>query len=117
MTLSIPRYPEFADLPRPEQDVFYVPELEMSWKEICSAMKKCWTGYKIARREADTKTQEYYAAIISGIIEGLGYRPIRFRISADAYRKLHPIWICLYVLPIQLISVYTGIPFTFYTTS
>jgi hypothetical protein len=65
MTLGVPRYPEFADLPRQEQDIFYIPELEMSWKEVCSAMKKCWTGYKIARHEADIETQEYYADIIS----------------------------------------------------
>lgn len=81
MTLGVPRYPEFADLPRQDQDVFYVPELEMVWKEICSAMKKCWIGYKIARREADTENQEYYADIISGIIEGLGYMPMKFRIN------------------------------------
>ena len=81
MTLGVPRYPEFADLPRQEQYVFYIPELEMAWKEICSAMKKCWIGYKIARREADVDNQEYYADIISGIIEGLGYRPMKFRIN------------------------------------
>ena len=84
MTLSVPRYPEFADLPRQEQDVFYVPELEMVWNEICSAMKKCWTGYKTARREADIETQKYYADIILGIIEGLGYRSIKFRINDGA---------------------------------
>jgi hypothetical protein len=61
--------------------MFYIPELEMVWKEICSAVKKCWIGYKIARRGNDTETQEYYADIISGIIEGLGYCPIRFRIN------------------------------------
>src|SRR5215467_2427273 len=83
MTLGIPRYPGFVDLPRQEQNIFYVPELEMTWKEICSAMKKCWKGYKIARREADTEKQEYYADIISGITEGLGYRPIKFGINAD----------------------------------
>lgn len=44
-------------------------------------MKKCWTGYKIARREADTEKQEYYADIISGIIEGLGYSPMKFRFN------------------------------------
>jgi hypothetical protein len=38
MALGVPRYPEFADLPRQEQDVFYVPKLEMVWKEICSAI-------------------------------------------------------------------------------
>lgn len=81
MTLGVPRYPEFADLPRQEQDVFYIPELEMAWKEICCAIKKCWTGYKIARREADVENQEYYANIISGIIEGLGYRPMNFKIN------------------------------------
>jgi hypothetical protein len=81
MTLSIPRYPDFEDLPRQEQDLFYIPEIEMVWKEVCSAMKKCWTGYKIARREADTERQEYYADIISGILEGLGYRPMKFRIN------------------------------------
>jgi hypothetical protein len=81
MTLGVPKYPEFADLPRQEQDMFYIPELEMVWKEVCSAMKKCWTGYKIARREADTERQEYYADIISGILEGLGYRLMKFRIN------------------------------------
>jgi hypothetical protein len=84
MTLSIPRYPEFADLPRQEKYVFYVPELEMCWKEICCAMKKSWKGYKIARREADTERQKYYADIISGIVEGLVYSPIRLRMNADA---------------------------------
>jgi hypothetical protein len=83
MTLCIPRYPRFADLPRQEQDIFYVPELEMTWKEICNAMKKCWKGYKIAHREADTEKQEYYANIISSIIEGLGYRPIKSGINVD----------------------------------
>jgi len=81
MTLGIPRYPEYADLPWTEQAIFYVPELEMTFGEICSAIKKCWTGYKIARREADTEKQEYYSDIIGGITNGLGYRPMRFRIN------------------------------------
>jgi hypothetical protein len=83
MTLDIPRDPEFANLSRQEQDIFYIPESEMSWREICSTMKKCWTGYKIARHEADTEKQEYYADIISGSIEGLVYSPIRFRINTE----------------------------------
>jgi hypothetical protein len=83
MTLSVPRSPEFADLPRQEQNVFYIPELEMVWKEICSTMKSYWIGYKIARRETDMGTQEHYADIISGIIVELEYRPIRFRINTN----------------------------------
>jgi hypothetical protein len=53
----------------------------MAWKEICSTIKKCSTGYKIARSQDDTETQEYYTDIISGIIEGPGYRPMKFRIN------------------------------------
>jgi hypothetical protein len=84
MVLSVPRYPEFSSLTQwQDQEQFYIPELEMSFGEVCGAMKKCWTGYKIARREADTENQEYYSDIIQGIVEGLGYRPMTFRIAED----------------------------------
>ena len=84
MVLSIPRYPEFAGLHWTAQEIFYVPELEMSFGEICSAMRKSWHAYKWARREQDVENEEYYANIIGGLIEGLGYRPMKFRI-ADYY--------------------------------
>ena len=76
MTLGVPRYPEFADLTHwSEQEAFYIPELEMQYGEVCSAMKKSWTAYKWARREGDVALEEYYADIIGGIIEGLGLSP------------------------------------------
>jgi hypothetical protein len=81
VVLSVPRYPEFHDLHWSDQEIFYVPELEMSFGEICSAMRKSWHAYKWARREHDTENEEYYSNIIAGIIEGLGYRPMRFRIA------------------------------------
>jgi hypothetical protein len=87
MVLSIPRYPEFAGLHWSDQEIFYVPELEMSFGEICSAMRKSWYAYKWARREQDVENEEYYSNIIQGLIEGLGYKPMKFRIADyyDAY--------------------------------
>ena len=82
MTLGVPRYPEFADLTDwQQQESFYIPELEMQYGEVCSAMKKSCIAYKWARREGDVALEEYYADIIGGIVEGLGYRPITFRIA------------------------------------
>lgn len=81
MALSIPRYPEFDLLNHwSEKEQFYIPELEMVFGEVCSAMKKSWRGYKWARREGDTELQEHYADIIQGIIEALGYDKMVFHI-------------------------------------
>jgi len=89
MVLSIPRYPEFSDLIHwTDQEAFYVPELEMCFGEICSAMKKSWYAYKLARKQGDTELQEEYADIINGIIDGLGYKPMKFRIAE--YYDEHP---------------------------
>ena len=89
MVLSIPRYPEFSDLIHwADQEAFYVPELEMCFGEICSAMKKSWYAYKLARKQGDTELQEEYADTINGIIDGLGYKPMKFRIAE--YYDEHP---------------------------
>jgi dsDNA-binding SOS-regulon protein len=91
MALSIPRYPEFDLLNHwSEKEQFYIPELEMVFGEVCSAMKKSWRGYKWARREGDTELQEHYADIIQGITEALGYDKMVFRIveNFDVYASM-----------------------------
>src|SRR3954470_9826139 len=89
MVLSIPRYPEFSDLIHwTDQEAFYVPELEMCYGEVCSAMKKSWRAYKLAKKQGDIELQEEYANIINGIIDGLGYKPVKFRIAE--YYDAHP---------------------------
>jgi hypothetical protein len=91
MTLGIPRYPEFDVLNHwSEKEQFYIPELEMVFGEVCSAMKKSWRGYKWARREGDTELQEHYADIIQGITEALGYDKMVFRIveNYDVYASM-----------------------------
>jgi hypothetical protein len=79
MVLLSPRYPELEDiLDWREKQQFFIPELEMTYGEVCSSFKKAWRGYKLARLQGDEENVQFYARIIRKLRTGLGYKKTAF---------------------------------------
>src|SRR5690349_837967 len=55
-----------------ERAAIYIPEIDMTWGEACGALKKCWTGYRIAVNKGEYENIQTYAGRINNIQKHMG---------------------------------------------
>jgi hypothetical protein len=75
------KYPFFHLKHWKEQQEFMIDELGMTYGQFCSALKRCWDGYKIASGSGDIHSMKEYAFRINYLKTGFGLEETDFQIE------------------------------------